>query len=425
MCNKQHFQNSLPCTIFGVARVALAIAIVFVLTGPATQSAQAQTYKVIYNFIGAPSGWAPYAGLTMDAAGSLYGTTSDGVNGPGTVFELTPKGSGWVFSLLHRFGAAGDGVLPAAGVVFGPDGTLYGTTFGGGVSGVGTVFNLSPPTTICRAVTCPWTETVLYSFTGSNDADPNYGDLVFDPAGNIYGTTIGQYGASGEVYQLAPSGSGWTESVVYGFGEPGDGSELFGGVVLDDAGSLYGTTARGGSSGAGTVFKLTYSPGSGWTEDILYNFQYGNDGGDSYAGLIFDQSGNLYGTVPDGGQGGGGTVFELTPSGSGWNFALVYSFTGNEFCGPWGPLVMDRAGSLYGTTYCDGANGAGNVFKLTPSGGGWTYTSLHDFSTDRHDGSNPIGNVILDSHGNLYGTTSNGGTGCRYNNCGVVWEITP
>jgi len=421
MCNKQHFRNSLPCTISGVARVALAVAIVFVLTGSATQSAQAQTYKVIYNFTLNGTGFQPYAGLTMDAAGSLYGTTSGGVNGPGTVFELTPKGSGWVFSLLHRFGAVGDGALPWAGVAFGPDGTLYGTTASGGVSGNGTVFNLSPPTTICRAVTCPWTETVLYSFTGGNDANPALGDLVFDPAGNIYGTTIPAGG--GVVYQLAPSGNDWTENVLHTFGSPGDGAQPAGGVILDDAGNLYGTTVYGGASGAGTVFKLTYSAGLGWTETILYGFQGGNDGSEPYAGLIFDSSGNLYGTTTGGGQGGGGVVFELTPSGSGWNYILLHSFTGSY--GPLGPLIMDSAGSLYGTTYGDGADGAGNIFELTPSGGGWTYTSLHDFSTDRHDGSNPIGNVILDSHGNLYGTTSNGGTGCRYNNCGVVWEITP
>jgi uncharacterized repeat protein (TIGR03803 family) len=416
-----HFHSSLPGTTLRAATAALAI--VFVLTSVFTKPAQAQTYEVIYNFILNGTGYQPYAGLTMDAAGSLYGTTSGGDNGPGTVFDLTPRGSVWVFSLLHRFGAAGDGALPWAGVAFGPDGTLYGTTVAGGASGNGTVFDLSPPTTICRAVACPWTETVLYSFGGGDDADPGLGNLIFDATGKIYGTTTGGTGGGGVAYQLAPSGDDWTENVLHTFGSPGDGAQPAGGVILDDAGNLYGTTVYGGASGAGTVFKLTYSAGLGWTETILYSFQGGNDGSDPYAGLIFDSSGNLYGTTTGGGQGGGGVVFELTPSGSGWNYILLHSFTGSY--GPLGPLIMDSAGSLYGTTYRDGADGAGNIFKLTPSSGGWTYTSLHDFSTDRHDGANPIGNVILDSQGNLFGTTSSGGTGCRYNSCGVVWEITP
>jgi len=425
MPSKQQFQNSVTRTISGVATAALVIAIVLTLTIVLTKPAQAQTYKVIYNFTLNGTGYKPYAGLTMDAAGNLYGTTR-GINGPGTVFKLTPKGSDWVFTLLHQFGAAGDGAIPWAGVVFGPDGTLYGTTASGGASGNGTVFNLSPPTTICRAVTCPWTETLLYNFTGGDDAHPFLGDLVFDSAGNIYGTTGSILGASGVVYQLAPSGSGWTESVLLSGEGPVDG-----GVILDDAGNLYGTTVFGGY-GAGSVFKLTYSVGSGWTENVLYAFFCGDDGCYPHAGVTFDPSGNLYGstTAGDGRPDlGGGTVFELTPSGGGWNYALVHSFDGDPhgraWCGPWGPLVMDRAGNFYGTTYCDGANGAGNIFKLTPSGGGWTYTSLHDFSTDGHDGANPTSKVILDSHGNLYGTTSSGGTGCQYNNCGVVWEITP
>jgi uncharacterized repeat protein (TIGR03803 family) len=170
---------------------------------------------------------------------------------------------------------------------------------------------------------------------------------------------------------------------------------------------------------------LTYEPGFGWTGSTLYSFQNGSDGGHVGAGLIFDPSGNLYGATINGGTGGGGTVFELTPSNGGWTLKTLYSFTGDFNCGPEGTLVMDGTGNLYGTTFCDGANKAGNVFELIPSGGNWTYSSLHDF-TGGVDGGHPYSNVVFDSAGNLYGTTSAGGTGSACNGgCGVVWEITP
>jgi uncharacterized repeat protein (TIGR03803 family) len=176
----------------------------------------------------------------------------------------------------------------------------------------------------------------------------------------------------------------------------------------------------------GTVFQLTLSM-SGWTENVLYSFQGGSDGSLPDGGLLFDQSGNLYGTTSDYGSGGGGTAFELTPSNGSWTLNAVYGFSGTSGngCGPKGALLMDGAGSLYGTTYCDGANNAGSVFKLTYSGGSWTYTSLYDF-IGGSDGGYPISNVVSDANGNLYGTTSAGGTGSACSGgCGVVWEITP
>lgn len=423
MPGRTEFRNFIAGATSHAFISTLAVAAVLTLTIAVSKPVHAQTYSVIYSFVDGTLGWDPSSGVQMDLAGNLYGTTSDYRVG-GSAYKLVPKGSGWVLSQLHHFGADGDGAIPAAGVVFGPDERLYGTTFAGGASGNGIVFALSPSSTICPAVTCPWTEAVLYSFTGGNDANPAYGDLVFDTAGNIYGTTTGTTG-TGLVYELMPSGSGWTENVLHTFEGSPDGYELLGGVILDSAGNVYGTTVYGGASDVGMVFKLTYSSGSGWTESVLHNFGAGNDGGDPFAGLIFDPTGNLYGATTTGGQGGGGTVFKLTPSGSGWNFSVIYSFTGNGDCGPWAPLSMDTAGNLYGTTYCDGANGAGNIFELTSTASGWIYTSLKDFSIDRHDGSNPISSVIMDSHGNLYGTASSGGTGCRYTNCGVVWEITP
>ena len=185
--------------------------------------------------------------------------------------------------------------------------------------------------------------------------------------------------ACGTVYELTPSGNGYTESVLYSFSGP-DGASPYAGLVFDNKGNLFGTTYRGGSNDAGTVFELTYVPGVGWTEHVLYNFQNASDGEYPFGGLIFDSAGNLYGTTIDGGSGGGGTVFELSPSGDTWTFKLLYSFSGQGDCGPGATLTMDGAGNLYGTTYCDGIYNNGSVFKLSNTQNGWVYTSLHDFT---------------------------------------------
>jgi uncharacterized repeat protein (TIGR03803 family) len=408
---------------------AVALAIVFALTMVASQAVQAQTFKVIHNFTGAQDGSFPLAGVTMDKAGNLYGTASSGGNGNGTVYRLKRSGSNWIVQPLYSFNQT-DGAFPEARVIFGPDGTLYGTTTYGGTANEGAVFRLRPPATACKTALCPWVETVLYDFSGGNDgASPGYGDLLFDQAGNIYGTTgagglLTCYpGGCGTVYELTPSGGGWMESVLYSFGTGGgaDGAFPFNGLIPDSAGNLYSTTSGGGTlgvTGLGTVFQLT-PPGSGWTENILYDFQ--NATGNPSAGLVFDQNGNLYGATTNGGSGGGGTVFQLTLSGGTWNLTTLYNFTGSPGCGPYGTLAIDAAGdTLYGTTYCAGANNAGSIFKLTNAGGSWTYTPLHDFA-DGSDGGYPTSSVILDANSNLYGTATQGGSQGR----GVAWEITP
>ena len=402
---------------------ALALAIVFVLTIVASPAAQAQTYNVLYTFTGGPDGAGPFAGLTMDRGGKLYGTTHSGNSGTnwGNVFQLLRKGSGWALNPLGVF----DGNLSSR-TVFGPDGLLYSTSpnnIAGYINGY--VFNMRPEVNACTTAICPWNPTVLYAFSGGADgANPRYGDLIFDHAGNIYGTAPAGGNGNGVVYEMTRSGNGWTEQPMYTFSGP-DGEQPFAGVIFDNAGNLYGTTAQGGSAGFGTVYELSPAE-NGWTETVLYSFQNGSDGSTLIGGLIFDQFGNLYGATDNGGSGGGGTVFELTPSGGGWTYNLLYSFTGGAQCGPRAALVMDGAGNLYGTTYCGGANNLGSVFKLTPSSPSWTYTSLHDF-TDGSDGAKPISNVIFDTAGNLYGTASVGGNHANCGNigCGVVWEITP
>jgi len=368
----------------------------------------------------------------MDQAGNLYGTTcgSDCAYGgkAGAVFRLSKIGSSWPLNPLHNFAGGNDGANPYAGVVFGPQGILYGTTPHAGRngcdgSGCGTVFSLKPYPTACKTALCGWQETVLYSFTGGSDGmNPALGDLIFDRAGNLYGTTsAGGADGYGTVFELVPSQGGWTEKVLYSFTGGNDGSQPFAGLIFDNAGNLYGTTVYGGTYGWGTVYELTPS-GSGWTANVLYAFQGKNDGRSAFGGLIFDQLGNLYGNNWSAGQADGGTVFKLALSNGSWTYSVVYSFSAYGYRGPAANLAIDGAGNLYGTTVNDGHGpyGSGNVFELTPSGGSWIYTSLYDF-TGGNDGAEPICNVIFDANGNLYGTTYYGGA----DGYGVVWEITP
>jgi uncharacterized repeat protein (TIGR03803 family) len=403
------------------ATFGLALAIVFVLSVVAIPTAQAQSFNVIYNFTGGQDGGGPETGLTMDSAGNLYGTTwySSAIGG-GTVFKLGRLRSGWLLTPLHNFTGDGDGCQLDGRVIFGPDGSLYGTTVYGGSGGCegdgyGTVFSLKPP----PSVFSPWKESVLYRFTGTDGAFP-HGDIAFDQSGNLYGTAFqgGLYG-SGAVYQLSHATGVWTKNVLYTFTGGEDGGQPFGGVIRDSGGSIYGTTSVGGTHGYGTVFQLV--PGGGaWTLNTLYNFQYTPDGGLPYGGLTFDRFGDLFGTASAGGPGDGGTVFELKPSGGNWTYSLVYGLSGSGRSGPEASLAIDAAGNLYGTTFGDGDYGYGSVFKLTPSGSSWTYTSLHDFSGGS-DGAYSTSSVTFDTNGNLYGTAYAGGT----NEAGAVFEITP
>ena len=416
---------------------ALALATLFVLAAAGSHSAQAQTFNVIHTFTGGDDGYQPTGTLTLDRAGNLYGTTTD-LGGPGTVFQLKRSNGNWILNSLYTFLNSNDGFMPLGGVVFGPNGTLYGTTYQGGTGsgggqcqqGCGTVFNLTPPARACRTALCGWTESAIYSFQGGSDGiDPNAA-LVFDQAGATYGTTPrGGLAGEGIVFQLTLHSGEWTESLLHTFAGVGrDGGYPESGMIFDSAGNLYGTTVDGGSFSAGTVFQLAPS-GSGWTTSTVHDFDGGNGGAGPQGALTFDGSGKFYGTTEGGGLDDSGTVFELTFSGGTWSFAVLYSVpAGSDNSGPQGNLAMDAAGNLYGATYDAGAHHDGNVFKLTPINGGWTYTSLHDF-TGGADGANPLSGVTLDSNGNLYGTTTlggmQGGNNCNTLGCGVVWEITP
>ncbi|MGO9307352.1 MAG: choice-of-anchor tandem repeat GloVer-containing protein [Candidatus Korobacteraceae bacterium] len=406
--------------------------------------AQAQTFTVLHEFTGGSDGSNPYSSLAMDRSGSLYGVapyggyqtceTQNGI-GCGTAFKLLHRGNGWVFATLYEFTSGSGGSIPIGTPTIASDGTVYGTTDGGGNlncrdsfgDGCGTVFHLRPQPTFCASLSCPWINTVLYTFTGTSDGNDPYTGVVLDGASNVYGTTYaGGSSQLGVAYELSHSGSGWTESTIHTFAGGDDGANPSSAPIFDSSGNLYGTTAFGGGcsgKGCGTIFQLTPS-GSGWNENILYNFS--GSFTVPIGGLIFDAQGNLYGTASD-----PNSVFEMSPSNGGWSTTLLYSDESLQLQSFRSALVRDAAGNLYGTselgglTQCNYGYGCGFVYKLTPSSGGWTFTQLYAF-TDGSDGAYPVGGVVLDDSGNIYGTTYGGGTHqCGSVGCGTVWEITP
>jgi uncharacterized repeat protein (TIGR03803 family) len=375
------------------------------------------TLDLLHSFTGGPDGANPYGGLTMDASGNLYGTASrGGAHNGGTAFKLTRAGSGWTFNPLYSFGnGPNDGWLPEAKVVIGPDGALYGTTYVGGENGCGdngygcgTVFKLQPPVKACKSALCPWTETVLYRFTGYMDGANPASEVVFDTAGNLYGTTLygGDCGGScGTVYQLKSSGAGWTEKVLYRFTGDTDGSQPMAGVAIDQLGNLYGTTTMGGDltcsggRGCGTVFQLMRS-GSNWQYNALYAFHDGNM--PALNTIAIDQAGNLYGAAFYG-------VYSLSVGS--WNYNVISDERADS-------ISIDNAGNLYGMGEDD--YGHVSIFKLTLSNGNWIYGVLYDF-TGRSNGAGLFGNLVVDSAGSVYGTASDGGA----NDDGVVFRWPP
>jgi uncharacterized repeat protein (TIGR03803 family) len=383
--------------------------------------------QVLFSFAGAGDPDHPYAALTFDKAGNLYGTTQmGGAYGQGTVFELTPTSSGWSETVLYSFTGGPDGGQPTGNVIFDAAGRLYGTTtVGGGGScnlGCGTAFELTPGYG-------GWKENVLYSFNGSSDGRAPQAGLIFDAAGNLYGTTLmGGSDANcssgcGTVFKLTQGGSGWNHGVLYSFAGGNDGASPYAGVIFDKSGNIYGTTSAGGPSGNGTVFKLAFNS---WNESVLYAFAGGADGAAPEGGLLMDAANNLYGTTFQGGHGGYGVVFELSPSNGNWQERVLHRFADAPAAGPVSGLVFDNAGNIYGTTML-GANltscpsGCGTLFKLTAgAGGGWTFNVVHVFGHGT-DGFKPTSNLIADGSGNLYGTTQSGGSHKE----GVVFELIP
>jgi uncharacterized repeat protein (TIGR03803 family) len=320
--------------------------------------------------------------LIQASDGDFYGSTlNGGASNGGTIYEISPSGTE---TLFYSFAS-----MPWAGLTQGSDGNFYGTTASGGTSGRGTVFELTPS----------GTETVLYSFPAGS-SEP-YCGLIQGKDGNFYGTT-GANGTSddGTVFRITASG---IKTTLHVFPKTGSDGEIpYAGVIQGSDGNFYGTTYFGGSSGFGTVFRVTPSG----TETVLYSFAGGSDGEHPYAGVIQGSDGNFYGTTYQGGTSGLGTVFKITPSGT---ETVLHSFAGGSSDGanPEAGLTQGTDGNFYGNTDLGGASSLGTVFEITPSG---TESVLHSFAGGSSDGANPSANLIQSSDGNLYGSTGAGGT---------------
>ena len=412
-----------------ITLVGCVISVALLLIGLPT--AQAWTEKAIYTFpsFGGNDGSYPNCQPIFDHNGNLFGTTSKGgTHFGGTVFELSPTESGpWTETLIYEFTGRTDGGYPLAGLTFDAQGNLYGTAGRGGANGTGAVFELSPQGS-------GWVYRVLYSFGASLTGDgvePN-SPVIFDDKGNLYGTTFegghsGCFTGCGTVFELSPDGSGgWTETLIHSFKPNGSDGELpgGGGVTLLN-GSLYGTTTYGGAYGSGVLFRLKYSPArQTWLEDVLYIFFGGGGSNPGSVVLIADPAGNLYGTTQYGGIWGLGTIFKATYSQtSGWSVTQLYSFSmfGSDGNIPQSGVIMDSKGNLYGTTFAGGNNyyGYGTVFKLSQSNGTWTETILYDFQGE-NDGANPQEGLRMWAR-RLYGTATDFGGF----DGGTVYQISP
>jgi uncharacterized repeat protein (TIGR03803 family) len=410
---------------FRVTRATRAAAWALFLSIACIDSA-GSSYKALHNFnyaehyqIG-PPGFP----LFLGARGTLYGTTgAGGVGcypfGCGVVFAVIPEnGGGWHFGVVYEFTGDSDGGDPWGGLISDSSGNLYGTTLGASLT-PSTVFELSPSSR-------GWIHTVIYS----NGAGPG---LLVDKVGNLYGPIGGgNYFGIGAIGELSPGSDGWVYTDLANF-NPTVGYSPPAPPIWDGKGNLFGTTTDGGisqpacwtSNGCGVIFEMTPNGDGTWTYHILHRFaSYATDGQTPYGSLVMDASGNFYGTTEFGGSKGNGTVFKFSFTGGHWKKSVVYDFPDwHDGALPNSTLVLDKAGNLYGiggggNQGC-GPYTCGVVFKLTrQQNGSWKYRAVHKFSGP--DGNFPIG-VIVDGKGNIFGTTSNGGT----YNAGVAFEITP
>jgi uncharacterized repeat protein (TIGR03803 family) len=397
--------------------------------------------RVIHSFAGSPHGELPGGNPIVDPAGGLYGTTERGGtnnscgSGCGTIFRLWPNSRGrwnettlWSFDLYH-------GAYPGYPLVADAAGNLYGATDVGG--GLGVAYGL-----LHRKRDLQFQ--VLHNFQGGYDGAQPRSSLIIDRHGNLYGTTVGGgtggSGGGGTIYELIPSGSSWTEKILYRFSPYTNGANPQAELLFGRGGSFYGTTTYGGDNacpqGCGVVFELTPAAKGRWTESVLHSFN-GSDGCYSGAGLVSDAAGNLFGSTDEGGSGGCslrathdrgqsgcvngcGTLFQLSHGARGhYSFTVVHYFTAPTGAGPSGNMVFDAAGSLYGSAVI-GGSGSGVVFKLAPAAHNhWEYTVLHAFS-NTPDGSLPTG-VVMGANGKLYGMTIGGGA----LGLGAAFEVTP
>jgi len=359
--------------------------------------------------------------LETDSAGSIYGTTVLGGDfGSGTVFQLTPTPNGWMHSVLYSFTGGADGGEPYKGVTLDREGNLYGTAVTGGSGscegGCGVVYKLTNSGGT-------WTQSVIHAFTGGDDGSGPGARVTVDRSENVYGMapTGGAYGL-GTIYKIHPAGGAWDFRVIHAFTGGADGSSGSAGRMILRKGRLYGAATTGGNYGSGVVFELTPSAVGGWHFRTIYSFQGQPDGSFPYGALLFDGSGKVYGTTYYGGANGIGAVYKLSPRPVGeWDENVIYSFEeGSDGNSPISNLVFDTVGNLYGTT-SEGGLGSGTIFKLSPIGGGqWAETVVHPFQGPP-DGAFAYNGMVVDRFGNFYGATVHGGD----NDDGSIYKLTP
>jgi uncharacterized repeat protein (TIGR03803 family) len=413
---------------FSPARAVTILSLTLILV---TNTLAASKARILHTFQGGDDGANPWASLLLDnRTGTLYGTTEDGGNqlcqnsfdtGCGTIFSLSPSAEGWKETVLYRFQGGTDGAFPRAPLVPRPDGYFYSTTTSGGsTQSIGTAFRIKPGT---------WKEEVIFRFSSYQQGAYPQGTVAFDRKGNLYGLTPNG-GLSGVAFRLIPSPTGeWKQAVLYDtVGLP------YAGVVIDHD-ELYGTTDANGTFNEGSVFELSHTK-LGWQFTNLYSFQDPASAGVEPSDLTVDEKGNLFGFAADAGivcyphPYSCGTVFEMTRNDGAWQEKTLYQF--KDVADGWGPgygaPALDRADNLYGATQAGGKYGFGTVFKLSPVKGGWKKTTLYSFPGGA-GGAEPIGGLMVDRQGNIFGTTYLGGVGkgkhCKEQGCGIVFEITP
>jgi len=388
--------------------------------------------KVLYTFQGGTDGFLPNAALIQDQAGNFYGTTYYGgdlscvpSDGCGTVFELSPDGhGGWTEAVLYRFAGGADGQNPVAGLILDGQGNLYGTSALGAKcpKNCGSVFELSPQGG-------SWKFTILHTFKGGTDGQYPDGGLLMDSAGSLYGTTIsGGASSRGLAFRLANTNGAWKLKKLYSFSGGTDGGDPAGTLVFGSDGSIYGLTLYGGAYGQGVLYKVFINVKGNWKEKVLYSFKGGKSGAHPY-GLSLDSAGKLYGFATN--TPGWGFVFQFSQNRTGkWSKKDIYKLgqpRGGGPSGPRGGLLVDAGGNVFGMAGGGITPSSGTLYKLTPQADGkFAETLLYSFQGGS-DGIGPNGPPIMDASGNLYGVTAAGGGGCSglASGCGTVFEFTP
>jgi uncharacterized repeat protein (TIGR03803 family) len=425
-----------------IACIVLAFALLPLSGASAHMKAPNYTEQYLHSFCKSPDcfdGAHPSSGVIMDAGGNLYGTTPEGgKHGDGLVYKLTPNAdhSKYTEAVLYPFGQGG--AFPQGDLIMDIDGNLYGVTSGGGYVGRGVVFKLAHSGD-------KWTYSTLYKFCQSDCSDgriPMTGltyqgqasGALWDKSSPLFGTTSlgGQVDGDGAVFKLVNNGGVWTETVIHAF----TASQKANALTMDAAGNIYGTTKEGGKYGGGLMYMLEHGT---WTQTVFKAFCALNncsDGGHPLGRLLVDASGNIFGTTYDGGSDSEGVVFERTAGGT---YKKLYDFKSGIRSpfpseNPAAGLIMDNSGNLFGTTLAGGVQNSnycttdnytcGTVFELSKNGDGtWSETPIHRFFKKSSDGFEPDAPLILDQAGNLFGTTKYGGKNEYYG--GMVFELKP